>query len=394
MTEQRQAFDPPFFATAAKGTEGALRDELRELGFKSVRADRGGVHFGAGGELGPPTGLPPTGRELGEGARACLELRTALRVLHRLAVFEVPDGDALYEGIASIDWRPYLTAQHTLAVRSACKDSRLSHSQFIAQKTKDAIVDQLRSRAGARPSVDLVDPDLTLFVHVVRDRATVYLDLSGESLHKRGYRKFGGDAPLKENLAAAILRLSGWDRQRPLVDPMCGSGTIPIEAALWARRIAPGLGRERFGFERWACHDAGAQKRMSELRRAAQARILNTSPRILGCDINPEALAIAEENGRAASVRVEWKRQSITELEPLVPAGMVVTNPPYGERIAASAELYNAMAHTFTRLKGHRIAILAGTPAIVRPIRWRPSQALGVYNGDIECRLLTYEVRG
>ncbi len=394
MTEQGTRYDPPFFATASKGTEGALRDELRELAFKNVRADRGGVHFGVGADPGPPSGQPPVGRELSEGARACLELRTALRVLYRLAVFDAPDGQALYEGVHAVDWSPYLTARHTLAVRSACKDSRLSHSQFIAQKTKDAIVDQLRNRTGARPSVDLFDPDLMLFVHVVRDRATVYLDLSGESLHKRGYRKLGGEAPLKENLAAAILRLSGWDRQRPLVDPMCGSGTIPIEAALWARRMAPGLGRDRFGLERWACHDAAGEKRLAELRRSAQARILSTCPRIVGCDVEPEPVAIAEENSRAAGVHIEWKRQSITELEPLVPAGMVVTNPPYGERIAAPSDLYRAMAETFTRLKGHRIAILAGTPAIVRPIRWRPAQAFGVYNGDIECRLLTYEVRG
>src|SRR4051812_25536897 len=174
--------EPRLFATAARGTEGALRDELRELGFQGVRADRGGVHFAG---------------ELAEGARACLELRTALRVLWRLDTFAAPSGEALYQGIAELDWAPYLSPQHTLAVRAVCRDSALTHSQFIAQKTKDAVVDQLRARWGARPSVDLGDPDLALFVHLVRDQASVYLDLAGESLHRRGYRTRAGEAPLK-----------------------------------------------------------------------------------------------------------------------------------------------------------------------------------------------------
>jgi 23S rRNA (guanine2445-N2)-methyltransferase len=361
------------FATAARGTEGALRDELRELGFRSVRAERGGVHFGG---------------ELAEGARACLELRTAIRVLYRLETFPAPDGAALYEGVRSIDWRPYLTAQHTLSVRSVCRDSRLSHSQFVAQKTKDAIVDQLRELCGERPSVDRADPDLTLFVHVVRDVSTVYLDLSGESLHRRGYRAQAMDAPLKESLAAAILRLSGWDREQPLVDPMCGSGTIPIEAALWARRIAPGLLRERFGLERWACHDESQRRGMVDLREAAFARILPASPPIFGSDIDPAAIAVASENARVAGVKVIWSQKSVADLAPLSPPGLVVTNPPYGERLAGGDELFAAMATAMLGLGGHRIAILAGSPAIARAFHHDAAKSLAVYNGDIECRLL------
>jgi putative N6-adenine-specific DNA methylase len=361
------------FATAARGTEGALRDELRELGFRTVRAERGGVHFGG---------------ELAEGARACLELRTAIRVLYRLDAFPAPDGNALYEGVKALDWRPYLTAQHTLFVRSVCRDSRLSHSQFIAQKTKDAIVDQLRELTGARPSVDRADPDLTLFVHVVRDVCSVYLDLAGESLHRRGYRAQAMEAPLKESLAAAILRLSGWDRQSPLVDPMCGSGTIPIEAVLWARRIAPGLLRERFGLERWACHDEAMQKGMVDLREAAFARILPASPEIAGSDIDPAALAVAAENARVAGVKVTWSQKSVADLAPLSPPGLVITNPPYGERLAGGDELFATMATAMLALRGHRIAILAGSPAIARAFHHDAAQSLAVYNGDIECRLL------
>jgi putative N6-adenine-specific DNA methylase len=378
MTHAAEPTETILFATAARGTEGAVRDELRELGFRGVRADRGGVHFG---------------RSLDEGFRAALELRTALRVLVRVAVFEAPDEDALYEGVASVDWRPYLTPQHTLAVRAFCRDSRLTHSQYIAQRTKDAVVDQLREQLGARPSVNLDDPDVALFVHLVADEATVYLDLSGSSLHRRGWRARAMDAPLKESLAAAILRLSGWDRERPLVDPMCGSGTIPIEAALWARRVAPGLSRERFGFERWACHDEAAARRMADLRAEARARIRTECPPIVGSDVDLEALSIARENAAAAGVAVTFRRAGIRDLMPTEPPGMVIMNPPYGERLDASDALFQDLGRAVGRLGGHRVAILAGAPSIVQHIRARAEKGLTVWNGDIECRLLTYEVR-
>jgi 23S rRNA G2445 N2-methylase RlmL len=368
---------PRLFATAARGTEAALRDELRELKFREVRADRGGVHFGG---------------ELFEGARACLWLRTALRVLYRLNDFDAPDGGALYEGVRAIDWTPYLTARHTLAVRAVCRDSRLTHSQFIAQKTKDAIVDQIRALQSARPSVDLTDPDVTLFVHLVHDRATVYLDLSGESLHRRGYRTGKRTAPLKENLAAAIVRLSGWDRARPLLDPMCGAGTIPIEAALWARRIAPGLARGRFGFERWACHDAEAAQKTRELREAARGEARREGPEIEGCDVDPEGLLAAEANARAAGVTIAWQRRSVSDLRPKPEGGVIALNPPYGERVLASPDLYRQMAQALERMKGYRIALLAGTPAIGRALRLRPEASRIVYNGAIECRLLVYDL--
>jgi 23S rRNA G2445 N2-methylase RlmL len=365
------------FATAAKGTEGALRDELRELGFRGVRADRGGVHFAG---------------SLSDGFRACVELGTAVRVLYRLDEFEAPDGDALYEGVRALDWEPYLTPRHTLAVRVASRASALTHTQFIAQRTKDAIVDQLRERLGARPSVDLADPDFALFVHLVRDRATVYLDLSGESLHRRGYRSLALEAPLKETLAASVLRLSGWDRRRPLLDPMCGSGTIAIEAALLARRIAPGLFRERFGVERWASHDADAARRAAAIREEARARALSEGPPILASDVDPGAVAVTLENARAAGVAIRVERRAVRDLAKGTPAGHVVTNPPYGERVQAAEGLYGEMAAAFARLRGHRVTLLAGTPAIVRPIRWKPVDSRVLYNGDIECRLVTYEI--
>lgn len=367
-----------FFATAAKGTEGALRDELREIRVPGVRADRGGVHFGGSWE---------------DAWRVCLHSRIAVRVLVELARFDAPDGAALYEGVRAIDLSPFLTPRHTLAVSAACRSGGLTHTGFIAQKAKDAIVDRIRDRAGSRPDVDRKDPDVAVFIHIVRDRATVYLDLAGESLHRRGYRLEGGESPLKETLAAAVLRLSGWDRASPLVDPMCGSGTIPIEAMLWALRIAPGLLRRGFGFERWAMHDEGAARRMAELREGARMAVRSAAPPIFGSDIDRSAVATARANAARAGVRVRLDVAPITSLRPLDPAGWVVTNPPYGARLEADRTVWRDMGEAFRRMHGHVVAVLSGTPAIERAIPLRLDRWQGLFNGDIPCRLLVYRVR-
>lgn len=366
-----------FFATAAKGTEGAIRDELRELRFRGVRAERGGVRF--------------EGR-LSEGFRACLWLRSAVRVLLLVAEFEAPDGEALYEGVAGVDWGHVLDAKRTLAVRAFAKDSALTHTQFIAQKTKDAVVDQLRDQLGERPDVDRDDPDVLLFVHLAHDRASVYLDMSGEALHRRGYRLRAVEAPLKESLAAAILRLSGWDRERPLVDPMCGSGTIAIEAAMWSRNMAPGLSRERFGFERWRSHGDDEARKTAELREEARARVVKKGPSIWAFDEDRGAVDMARANARAAGVDLRIDQRSIASLEPLPTPGHVIVNPPYGERLPADAPLYEAMATAFRRMSGHRIAVLAGSPAVEHAMPRRALKVLEVYNGAIPCRLLYTDV--
>jgi putative N6-adenine-specific DNA methylase len=366
-----------FFATAAKGTEPALKAELREHRFPHVRADRGGVHFG-----GP----------LVEGYRACLLLRCAGRVLVEIGRFDAAGSDALYEGVRAIDWSDALDPSRTLAVRASCRSSGLTHSQFIAQRTKDAIVDQLRGRYGARPSVDLEDPDVLVFLHLVRDVATVYLDLGGASLHKRGYRAAGAEAPLKEHLAASILRLSGWDRSAPLLDPMCGSGTLAIEAALWSRNVAPGLTRERFGFERWASYGDESARALAELRTEVAARALTSGPKILASDVDERTLAIARRSARNAGVSISFSLRSIADIEPLERGAHVVMNPPYGERIAFGPAQYAELGAAIRKLRGHVVTVLAGTPTIARAIPLRPTRAHALWNGDIECRLLTYEV--
>jgi putative N6-adenine-specific DNA methylase len=365
-----------FFATAAKGTEGALRDELREIRVPGVRADRGGVHFAG---------------EFADAYRACLWSRIASRVLVLLGEFGAPSSEALYDGVRSIAWARYLTPAQTLAVTATCRSSALTHSQYIAQKTKDAIVDQLREQFGSRPSVAPNDPDVHITVHIARDHARVHLDLAGEPLHRRGYRRDHAEAPLKETLAAAILRLAGWDRERMLVDPMCGSGTFAIEAALWSRNVAPGLARKRFGFERWADYDRSAREVFDLLRDEAQELATIDQPEILASDVNETAVAATRANARAAGVRIAIERRAIASLHPRAPQGFVVTNPPYGERLVGGDALYHSMGDAFARMHGHTIAVLAGTPDIAEVL---PSGAREhtVFNGPIECRLFWYEV--
>lgn len=365
-----------FFATAARGTEGALRDELRELGLSGVRADRGGVHFCGGWQ---------------DGWRACLWSRIAVRILASVGEFHTPHAAALYEAVRSIDWLAFLTPRHTLAVRATGKSSAMNHTLFIAQKTKDAVIDQIRDACGQRPSVDLRDPDLHITVHLVRDRATVYVDLSGQPLHRRGYRRQMVPAPVKETLAAAVLRLAGWDRTRPLIDPMCGSGTFPIEAAMWARNIAPGLLRPRFGFERWVHYDRASARAFENMRLQARQAIRTDGPMILASDVDERAVQATKVNARAAGVDFEVSVRPVTAIEPTLPPGMVVVNPPYGERLACAPGLYREMHDTFAALHGHSIVILAGSRDIVRTVR-SGYRSRTVFNGPVECRLIHYEV--
>ena len=374
------------FATAAKGTEPALRDELRELRFRGVRADRGGVHF-----AGP----------IEDGWRACLESRIAVRVLRLLARFPAPHADALYQGVGTIDWSEFLGPERTLAVRAACRSSAMTHTQFIAQKTKDAVVDQLRARHGARPSVDLSDPDIGIFVHVVRDEAAVYVDLAGEPLHRRGFRRALGTegnpvlAPIKETLAAAVVRLSGWDRVLPLADPMCGSGTLAIEAALWARGVAPGLARKRFGFERWASHDTGAAERVAEMRAFVASRARVDGPPIFASDVDPTAVEATRAAAQAAGVTLDIRQAAIGELRPTTPPGVVVVNPPYGARLPRGESLARDLADALRGLGDHRAAVIAGldlSEELIHSMHMRYDRSLALFNGDIECRLVTWDI--
>jgi 23S rRNA G2445 N2-methylase RlmL len=366
-----------FFATAAKGTEPALRDELRELRFLRVRANRGGVHFEG---------------DLAEGARACLWSRIAVRVLLEIANFDAIDSKSLYAGARALDWSEWLTPNKTIAVRATCRSSQLTHSQFVAQRTKDAIVDALRDRLGARPSVDKADPDLLVAIRILREHATLYLDVGGSSLHARGWRAQAGKAPLRETLAAALIRLSGWDRQCPLVDPMCGAGTIAIEAAAWSRGMAPGLARKRFGLERWANHGEDMQERLRALRDEARAAARATGAPVIARDLDASSVDLARRNARDAGVSLVVERGDIRDLRPFDSGGFVVSNPPYGVRLDAVPTLYDNLASILRHMHNHTVALLAGSPALARAMRRDPERWWALYNGPIECRLLLYRI--
>ena len=363
-----------FFATAAKGTEPALRDELRELRFPRVRADRGGVHFEG---------------DAREAYRACLWSRVALRVMTPLATFEAASEDALYAGVHDIDLDHVLSPRQTLVVSAACRSSRLTHTGYLCQLTKDAVVDRIRDRHGSRPSVDKRDADVHLFVHLVKDVATVYLDFAGASLHERGFRAREAEAPLRETLAAAVVRYSGWDRQSPCFDPACGSGTVLVEAGLWAKNVAPGLARDRFGFERWASFDASEQAAMAALRGEARAAMRPDAPLLLGSDTSDSALALARRSAELAGVKLELRQGSLADAE-RAEAGGVVVNPPYGRRLERPADLARDLAKLVDRHPNAAVALIMAEDQPLGRTRRRPEPPRSVFNGDIACVVRTW----
>jgi putative N6-adenine-specific DNA methylase len=367
-----------FYAAAIPGTERALCEELRELEFSSVRLNRGGIPF-----RGEPS----------EGWRACLTSRIAQRIQLLLGRFPCPSEQALFDGVHAIDWSAFLTPEHTISVSAACIASTITHSGFAALKVKDAIVDQVRATSGRRPSVDRDDPDIRIFLYLANNRAALYLDLSGAPLHRRGYRKDAGDAPLRETLAAAILRMSRWDKTTTLVDPLCGSGTIAIEAALWARNMAPGLTRKQFGFERWANFDPDDSEALKTMRGELRSAASGQSPRIVATDNDPDVLDMARSNARAAGVKLSFKQRDVREMQGDQAANIIVTNPPYGVRLEKAPAFCREVTATFSRLHGWRVCLLAGSPDYERELSATPHYKKALSNGDIDCDFLVYDIK-
>jgi 23S rRNA G2445 N2-methylase RlmL len=361
-----------FFATAAKGTEALLAKELREIGLPRVSAERGGVRFGA---------------EIEDAYRACLWTRIALRIVEPLASFECQSADQLYAGARRIDWSPLFGGKQTLAIRAVGRADGLTHTHFIALRTKDAIVDQLRERAGHRPDVDRDDADVLVFVHLANDRATVHLDYSGSSLHARGLRQSGAVAPLRETLAAALVRFSGWRGNSPVVDPMCGSGTLLLEAAAWAGRRAPGLSRARFGFERW--HTFGAAEADILARLKAEARdAARPIPELFGSDTNPEALRETRSQAERAGFALRLRQLPLARLSPADAPGALLMNPPYGQRLERSRELERDVETALERYAGWQRGMIV---PLDFPISRGATRWLQVYNGPIECELRRFD---
>jgi 23S rRNA (guanine2445-N2)-methyltransferase / 23S rRNA (guanine2069-N7)-methyltransferase len=379
-----------WFATCPKGLELLLRDELIALGATDVHEALAGVHFSG---------------DKAVAYRACLWSRLASRILMPLGEFDAADGDALYQAIGSIDWSAHLAPHGTLAVDANTALSKLTHSQYIALRAKDAIVDQFRQASGARPDVDPEEPDLRVNLRLRRDRLTVSLDLAGSPLHRRGWRELQGEAPLKENLAAAILLRARWPETYAaggaLLDPMCGSGTLLIEGALMVADVAPGLRREYFGFLGWRGHDIVLWRSLLEEANArAMAGLRELRPVFFGSDADPRMVQTAKRNAQEAGVAGFMhldKRDALhVEPPPSTPTGLVVTNPPYGERLGDRAELpslYRDFGDVLrSRFGGWRAAVLAGDTELGQAMRLRPDKRYALFNGALATVLLTFDL--
>jgi len=378
------------FATTPKGLELLLVEELRALGAMDPAEKLAGVAF--------------TG-DLTLAYKACLWSRFANRILLTLTSVRAGSPEALYKGVQTIDWHHHIDTAATIAVHFVCNQSTITHSLFGAQTVKDAIVDQLRDRFGVRPSVSRDRPDVSIYVYLHKDQATISLDLSGESLHKRGYRLISGSAPLKENLAAAILQRAGWKAIAKaggsLLDPMCGSGTLLIEAAYMAGDVAPGLNRDYFGFLGWKQHQPAVWKTLHEEAVLRSTVGCQSLPDIIGYDHDPISIKIAFENieraGMLGKIHVEKRELSVFAPKQQAVTGLVVTNPPYGERLGDVDELQPLYQLLAERLKeafvGWKAAVFTGNPDLGKRMGLRAKKYYSLFNGAIPCKLLLFDVQ-
>jgi 23S rRNA (guanine2445-N2)-methyltransferase / 23S rRNA (guanine2069-N7)-methyltransferase len=374
-----------FFATTALGMEDLLLEEIQNLGGKELQKKKAGVSFKGTLEI---------------GYKACLWSRIANRILLPLSTFPAGDPDRLYAGVRRIHWTDHLTENNTLAVDFSSSKSKITHTHYGALKVKDAIVDQFRAVKGARPSVDPMFPDVRINVYVDQDQATLSLDLSGDSLHRRGYRQDGSKAPLKENLAAAILKLAGWPRNEEfsLLDPMCGSGTLPIEAALMAGNIAPGLNRTYFGFLGWQGHVPSLWKRLIQEAKDVQVRDRKKFPKIVGYDEDFRSVRTAIGNVEKAGLhgKIHIEKRELGSCEAISPCGIFVVNPPYGERLGEVEELkglYQRLGDTLKqKFKGWEGYIFTGSPELAKAIGLKANRRMVLFHGPIECRLLKFDL--
>lgn len=372
---------PSFFASTAKGLVEALEIELKSLGFAKTEKVAGGVFFETNWE----------------GCyRANLQSRLATRILKPILDFNAYQGDELYYNLMKHDFTKYIHPNQTIKVEASLTDCSIRDQRFLAMKTKDAIVDQFREKFDVRPDVNTFNPDLKIYIRAHRDQYSVAIDTSGESLFMRGYRKEAGDAPMKENLAAGLLMLAEWDQTSPIVDPTCGSGTILIEAAMMAMKIAPGSSRRQFGFERLIGFQQEAWDRV--LEEAASQELTELPFKFYGYDVDRPVLRMAKENAKRAGVDhvVEFNFESVATLNPPVEKGLLIANPPYGARLGDEDNLrdvYRDIGFTLKhRFKGWDAWILSGNKDLILDMKLKATRKHFVFNGPIECRFLKYSM--
>lgn len=369
-----------FFAPCPRGLESILADELKQLDAINVKPSNGGVHFQGDWET---------------CYRTNLESRIASRILWQVADQAYVNEDQIYKTAHALPWNDWFPPEHTIRVNLAAIKCPLRSLDFVTLKIKDAVCDKFRELTGKRPSVDTVQPDIRIHGFLDARRFTLYVDTSGDALFKRGLRKTAGEAPLRENLAAGILHLSGWEPGTPLLDPMCGSGTFLLEAAQMALNIAPGINRH-FAFEKLNQFNALL---WNSLKEAAIAKQQPPNPQsIYGSDLYGDALTDAQTNLTAAGLDevVQLKQANMLEISAPTPTGTFVTNPPYGVRIGEQEELtalYPRIGDALKRkFSGWNAYIFTGDPMLPKLMRLSTSRRTPLFNGALECRLFEYKM--
>jgi putative N6-adenine-specific DNA methylase len=366
-------------AKTMMGLEEVLADELVNIGAINVNILSRAVSFKGDNNI---------------MYRANLWCRTALRVLKIIKVFDAKNESELYDEVSRIDWQQWMNTHDTIAVDCTLNSSNFSNSVFVSQRTKDAIVDQFRHKTGQRPSVNLDNPAIRLNIHVSGDSCTLSVDSSGKSLHKRGYRKFTPPAPINEVLAAGLIKLSGWDLHSNFIDPMCGSGTILTEAALMALNIPPGYYQKKFAFENLP--DFNSQL-WNNIKNEIPSSIGEFDGEIIGSDISKDAVDMAHENIKTAGLHKDIKivNKSILEFEPPPGPGVVITNPPYGERIGINniSDLYRSMGNAFKKFyNGYNVWVISSDIDTIKLIGLHPSKKIKLFNGPLECRFIKFSI--
>ena len=365
-------------AKTFQGLEEVLAKELTALGANDIQIGRRMVSFSGDKEM---------------MYRANFCLRTAIRILRPIKHFTAQDADEVYEQIKAIHWEDYLDTSKSFAVDAVVFSEEFRHSKFVSYRVKDAIVDYFREKTGKRPSVRINKPDVLLNIHIAQTDCTLSLDSSGESLHRRGYRQEAVEAPLNEVLAAGMILMTGWHGECDLIDPMCGSGTIPIEAALIARNIAPGVFRKEFAFEKWVDFD----RDLFDAIYNDDSQEREFEHKIYGYDNSPKAHEIAMHNVKAAGVSKDiiLKLQPFQQFEQPKEKSIIITNPPYGERISTNdlLGLYEMIGerlkHAFT---GNSAWILSYRDECFDKIGLKATQRIPLFNGALECEFRQYEI--
>jgi len=369
-----------YFATCARGLEPVLFQEVQHLKADNICQKDCGVSFEG---------------DLKILYKANLCLRTAIRILRVELETEIRSDSELYQMVRSIDWSQYTNEDQTISVDSNVWDSFLTHSMFASQRVKDAVCDQFVDKTGRRPSVDRVNPQLKINFHLHNNKAVISLDSSGDSLHKRGYRPKQWKAPINESLASGLIILSGWEKNKLFWDPMCGSGTIPIEAAMIATGRAPGLTRKRFGFQAWTDYNASTFLKMRDELRGCSTK--NAECQIFGSDSRSDSFHACKETAGAAGVGhvIRFFQEDFTDIDPSkYSPGLLLMNPPYGVRVGDAREmprLYREIGGIFReRFSGWSLAMLTGYPHALNELKMNPEKNIRLFNGPIPCKFLVF----